>query len=47
VALGKEAFADEFFVVYSLPNAALGKAFAEGKIAFAACVFSSEYEGCK
>jgi hypothetical protein len=27
--LGKEVFADEFFVMYSLPSAALGKAFAE------------------
>jgi hypothetical protein len=26
--LDKEVFADEFFVVYSLPSAALGKAFA-------------------
>jgi hypothetical protein len=41
-ALGKEVFADEFFAVYPLPSAALGKAFAEGKMAFAACVSSSD-----
>jgi hypothetical protein len=33
--LGKEIFADEIFAVYSLPSAALGKVFAEGKLAFA------------
>jgi hypothetical protein len=32
-ALGKEVFAEEFFAVYPLLSAALGKAFAEGKMA--------------
>jgi precorrin-6B methylase 1 len=35
--LAKEVFADEIFVVYPLPSAALGKAFAKGKMAFAEC----------
>jgi hypothetical protein len=39
--LGKEVFADEFFVVYPLSSAALGKAFAEGKTAFAECPWHS------
>jgi hypothetical protein len=29
--LGKKVFADKFFAVYSLPSAALGKAFVDGK----------------
>jgi hypothetical protein len=33
--LDKEVFANEIFVVYPLPSAALGKAFAKGKMAFA------------
>ena len=37
VALGKETFADGFFVDCSLPNAALGKAFAECNRGFAEC----------
>jgi hypothetical protein len=37
--LGKKVFADEFFAVYSLPSAALGKAFAE-------CIYGfAEYPG--
>jgi hypothetical protein len=43
MALGK-VFADKKFIVCSLPSTALGKAFAEGKRAFAEChgVSSSE-----
>jgi hypothetical protein len=45
--LGKEVFADDFFAVYSLPSAALGKAFAEGKMAFAECAcVSSSVDNC-
>jgi hypothetical protein len=37
--LDKEVFADEIFAVYPLPSAAYGKAFAEGKVAFAEHAF--------
>jgi hypothetical protein len=37
VALGKAAFADHFFTEWALPRAAFGKAFADGKGAFAKC----------
>jgi hypothetical protein len=35
--LGKEVFADKFFIMYSLPSAALSKAFAECIYGFAEC----------
>ena len=35
VALGKDSFADHFFAEWTLPRAALGKAFADGKCSFA------------
>ena len=38
MALDKEFFADGFFTGGSLPSAALGKGFAEGKVAFAKCI---------
>ena len=37
VTLGKETFADGFFADYSLPSAALGKAFTECISGFAEC----------
>ena len=37
IALGR-AFADGFFTGGALPSAALGKGFAEGKVAFAECI---------
>jgi len=36
IALGKKFFVDGCFAEVSLPSAALGKGFAEGKVAFAA-----------
>ena len=39
--LGKDAFADAFFAEWSLPSAALGKAFAECKLGFAECPWHS------
>ena len=39
--LGKDAFADAFFAEWSLPSAALGKAFAECKLDFAECPWHS------
>jgi hypothetical protein len=42
--LGKEAFADHFFAVSSLPSATLGKGFAECLYYFAECVRHSVNE---
>jgi hypothetical protein len=42
--LGKEAFADPFFAVSSLPSATLGKVFAECLCCFAECVRHSTNE---
>jgi hypothetical protein len=42
--LGKEAFADPFFAVSSLPSATLGKGFAECLCFFAECVRHSANE---
>jgi hypothetical protein len=42
--LSKEAFADPFFAVSSLPNAILGKGFAESLCCFAECVRHSANE---
>ena len=39
--LGKDAFTDPFFTEWSLPSAALDKAFAEYKLGFAECAWHS------